>query len=129
MGGPIKEMVARNLLAVGDAGGHTIPTVGGGIPTGLVCGSIAGHVVASHVLDGGSLSEFDGAWRAQVGGTIENSLRIRRMSDVAFKNAKMMDWVTKRGLLTKEMMEKFILCEMDLKMKLVEKSLGIIGLG
>jgi geranylgeranyl reductase family protein len=129
VGGPIKEMVAGNVLAVGDAGGHTIPTVGGGIPTGLVCGSIAGQVVASHVLEGESLSGFDGAWRAQVGETIENSLRIRRMSDVAFKNAKMMDWVTKRGLLTKEMMEKFILCEMDLKMKLVEKSLGIIGLG
>lgn len=129
VGGPIAEMVAGNVLAVGDAGGHTIPTVGGGIPTGLVCGSIAGQVVASHVLDGGSLSGFDGAWRAQVGETIENSLRIRRMSDVAFKNAKMMDWVTRRGLLTREMMEKFILCEMDLKMKFVEKSLGIIGLG
>ena len=95
----------------------------------MVCGSIAGEVVASHVLEGGSLSEFDGAWRAQVGETLENSLRIRRMSDVLFRNARMIDWVTKRGLLTEEMMEKFILCEMDLKMKLVEKSLGIIGLG
>ena len=129
VGGPISEMVAGNVLAVGDAGGHTIPTVGGGIPPGLVIGSIAGQVVASHVLEGESLSEFDGAWRAEMGETIENSLRIRRMSDVAFKNAKMMDWVTKRGLLTEEMMEKFILCEMDLKMKLVEKSLGIIGIG
>jgi len=129
VGGPIKEMVAGNVLAVGDAGGHTIPTVGGGIPTGLVIGSIAGRVVASHVLEGVSLSVFDGAWRAEMGETIENSLRIRRMSDVAFKNAKMMDWVTRSGLLTKEMMEKFILCEMDLKMKLAEKSLGIIGLG
>ncbi len=129
VGGPISEMVAGNVLAVGDAGGHTIPTVGGGIPTGLVIGSIAGQVVASHVLEGESLSVFDGAWRAEMGETLENSLRIRRMSDVAFKNAKMMDWVTKRGLLTEEMMEKFILCEMDLKMKLVEKSLGIIGIG
>lgn len=129
VGGPIEEMVAGNVLAVGDAGGHTIPTVGGGIPTGLVIGSIAGRVVASHVLEGGSLSVFDGAWRAEMGETIENSLRIRRMSDVAFRNAKMMDWVTRSGLLTVEMMEKFILCEMDLKMKLVEKSLGIIGLG
>lgn len=129
VGGPIEEMVAGNVLAVGDAGGHTIPTVGGGIPTGLVIGSIAGRVVASHVLEGRSLSVFDGAWRAEMGETIENSLRIRRMSDVAFRNAKMMDWVTRSGLLTVEMMEKFILCEMDLKMKLVEKSLGIIGLG
>ncbi len=127
MGGPIEELVAGSVLAVGDAGGHTIPPVGGGIPTGLVIGSIAGQVVASHVLDGGSLSAFDGAWRAEMGETLENSLRIRRMSDVLFRNARMIDWVTKRGLLTVEMMEKFILCEMDLKMRLVEKSLGIIG--
>jgi len=78
VGGPIKEMVAGNVLAVGDAGGHTIPTVGGGIPTGLVIGSIAGRVVASHVLDGESLSVFDGAWRAEMGETIENSSRTRR---------------------------------------------------
>ena len=129
VGGPIKEMVAGNVLAVGDAGGHTIPTVGGGIPPGLVCGSIAGEVVASHVLEGSSLSEFDGAWRAEMGETLENSVRIRKMSDVVFKNARMIDWVTKRGWLTEEMIEKFILCDMDLKMKLVEKSLGIIGIG
>jgi len=128
VGGPISEMVAGNVLAVGDAGGHTIPTVGGGIPPGLVIGSIAGEVVASHVLEGRSLSEFDGTWRAEMGETLENSLRIRRMSDVVFKNARMIDWVTKRGWLTEEMIEKFILCEMDLKMKLVEKSLGLIGL-
>ena len=129
MGGPIEEMVAGNVLAVGDAGGHTIPTVGAGIPTGLVIGSIAGDSVADHVLEGVRLSAFDGAWRAEMGETIENSLRIRRMSDVAFRNAKMMDWVSKSGLLTREMLEKFILCEMDLKMKLAERSLGIIGLG
>jgi len=128
VGGPISEMVAGNVLAVGDAGGHTIPTVGGGIPPGLVIGSIAGEVVASHVLEGRSLSEFDGTWRAEMGETLENSLRIRKMSDVVFKNARMVDWVTKRGWLTEEMIEKFILCEMDLKMKLVEKSLGLIGL-
>ena len=129
VGGPIKEMCAGNVLAVGDAGGHTIPTVGGGIPPGLVIGSIAGQVVASHVLEGESLSGFDGAWRAEMGETLENSLRIRKMSDVVFKNARMIDWVTKRGWLTEEMIEKFILCEMDVKMKLVEKSLGMIGLG
>ena len=95
----------------------------------MVIGSIAGQVVASHVREGGSLSEFDGAWRAEMGETLENSLRIRKMSDVAFKNARMIDWVAKRGWLTEEMMEKFMLCEMDFKMKLVEKSLGIMGLG
>ena len=129
VGGPIEEMVAGNVLAVGDAGGHTVPTVGGGIPTGLVIGSIAGEVVASHVLEGGSLSAFDVAWRAELGETLKNSLRIRRMIDVVFKSARMIDWVTKRGWLTEEMIEKFMFCQIDVKMRLVEESIGLIGRG
>jgi geranylgeranyl reductase family protein len=129
VGGPIEKMCAGNVLAVGDAGGHTIPTVGGGIPPGLVIGSVAGESVAEHVLQDKSLTEFDGAWRAEMGETLENSLRIRRMSDVVFRNARMIDWVTKRGWLTEEMIEKFILCEMDTKMRLIERSMGIVGLG
>ena len=129
VGGPIEEMCAGNVLAVGDAGGHTIPTVGGGIPPGLVIGSIAGECVADHLLEGKGLSAFDGAWREEMGETLENSLRIRKMSDVVFRNERTIDWVTKRGWLTEEMIEKVILCEMDVKMRLVEKSLGLIDLG
>ena len=94
----------------------------------MVIGSIAGEVVASHVLEGGSLSAFDGAWRAELGETLKNSLRIRRMIDVVFKSARMIDWVTKRGWLTEEMIEKFMFCQIDVKMRLVEKSIGLIEL-
>jgi len=49
------------------------------------------------------------------------------MSDIVFKNERMIDAITKRGWLTEEMVEKFILCRMDAKMRLVEKTLGIMG--
>jgi digeranylgeranylglycerophospholipid reductase len=126
VGGPMARTSTEKVLAVGDAGGHTIPTVGGGVPPALVCGRIAGNSIADHVLEGKSLADFDPAWRGQMGRTLENSLRMRRMSDVVFKNERMIDIVTKRGWLTEEMVMKFILCEMDAKMRLMEKTLGLM---
>jgi len=127
VGGPMSRTSTEKVLAVGDAGGHTIPTVGGGVPPALIIGRIAGDTVADYVLGGKSLAGFDPAWRGQMGKTLENSLRMRRMSDVVFKNERMIDIVTKRGWLTKEMVMKFVLCEMDAKMRLMEKTLGLMG--
>ena len=70
---------------------------------------------------------FDSAWRGQLGRTLENSLRMRRMSDVVFKSERMIDLVTRRGWLTEEMVMKFVLCQMDAKMRLIEKTLGRMG--
>jgi len=126
VGGPMKRTASENILAVGDAAGHTIPTVGGGVPPGLICGNIAGQIASEHILEEAPLTSYDKAWRVQLGTTLENSLRIRRMSDVIFKNMRMIDLVTRRGWLTEEMVEKFVLCEMDIKMKLIEKTLMLV---
>ncbi len=126
VGGPMKKTASEKILAVGDAAGHTIPTVGGGVPPGLICGKIAGQIVSEHVLEEATLTTYDRAWRAQLGATLQNSLRIRRMCDVIFNNMRMIDLVTRRGWLTKEMVEKFVLCEMDIKMKLIEKTLMLV---
>jgi hypothetical protein len=75
---------------------------------------------------GKPLTRFEAAWRAQIGKTLENSLRMRRMSDVVFKNEKMIDFITKRGWLTEEMVMKFVLCEMDAKMRLMERTLRVM---
>ena len=127
VGGPLSSTTTERVLVVGDAGGHTVPTVGGGIPPGLICGRIAGQMAAEHILERKPLNQFEKAWREQIGATLENSLRMRKMSDVVFKNERMIDAITKRGWLTEEMVEKFVLCQMDAKMKLVEKTLGLMG--
>ena len=57
---------------------------------------------------------------------MENSLRIRRMSDVVFKNARIMELVSRRGWLNEEMIRKFVFCEMDAKMRLMESTLNLI---
>ncbi|MFB0558528.1 MAG: geranylgeranyl reductase family protein [Candidatus Bathyarchaeia archaeon] len=126
VGGPMKRTASENLIAVGDAAGHTIPTVGGGVPPGLICGRIAGMIMSEHIMNGNPLTSFDKAWRKQLGTTLENALRIRRMSDIVFKNERMIDLITRRGWLSREMVEKFVLCEMDTKMKLLEKTLMLV---
>ena len=125
--GPLKNTTTNNIIAVGDAAGHTIPTIGGGIPTGLICGRIAGKAIAAHIFEGEPIKKFEETWKKEIGETLQNSLRIRRMSDVIFNNYKMIDWFTKQGWLNKEMVEKFILCEMDTKMKIIEKTLRMVN--
>lgn len=127
VGGAMKRTSTEKVIAVGDAGGHTIPTVGGGVPPAMICGRIAGQTLAEHIKRGESLTRFDEAWKEQFGEVLENSLRIRKMSDVAFKNERVIDFVAKRGWLTEEMVTKFVLCQMDAKMRLMEKTLALMG--
>jgi digeranylgeranylglycerophospholipid reductase len=123
VGGPMTKTSVGNILVVGDAAGHTIPTVGGGIPPALICGRMAGKVIKEHILEGTPLIKYEKAWRSQLGVTLENSLRLRKMSDIVFGSDRMLDFITKRGWLTEEMVQKLILCKIDTRMKLVEKTL------
>ena len=123
VGGPIERTTTDRVLVVGDAGGHTIPTVGGGIPSGMIIGKIAGQVAAARVVDGKPLSDFDAAWKEQMGDVLYTSLRLRKMSDVVFRSKRMIDVVTKLDWLTKDTISKFVYCKMDAKMKLIERAL------
>jgi digeranylgeranylglycerophospholipid reductase len=125
VGGPLSKTYTDNVIAVGDAGGHTIPTVGGGIPPALICGRIAGQVIVEYLIKDLPLSNFQHQWKNQLGKTLENALRLRKMSDIVFNNEKIIDIVTKKGWLNNENIEKFVLCEIDIKMKLIEKTLTL----
>jgi digeranylgeranylglycerophospholipid reductase len=129
VGGPLETTSTGDVLVVGDAGGHTIPTVGGGVPPGMIVGRIAGNAVADSILEGKPLTHFDDTWKKAIGETLNNSLRLRRMSDVIFRNRMMIETVTKLGWLTRESILKFIYCEVDASMRLVEKALTKIESG
>jgi digeranylgeranylglycerophospholipid reductase len=123
VGGPLERTSTKRVIAVGDAGGHTIPTVGGGIPPSMIVGRIAGEVAAAHKNDGTPLTDFDRAWRSQIGKVLDNSLRLRKMSDVVFRSKKMIEVITRLDWLTRDTISKFIYCEVDTKMKLIERAL------
>jgi digeranylgeranylglycerophospholipid reductase len=123
VGGPMERTSTENVLVVGDAGGHTIPTVGGGIPPGLIVGKLAGEAAAAKVKHGTSLSKFDDAWKEQMGEVLNNSLRIRKMSDFVFKSKRMINVIARPELVNADTISKFVYCEIDNKMKVVERIL------
>ena len=123
VGGPLAQTYTDNVLIVGDAAGHTIPTVGGGVPPALICGRIAGSAIADHLQESKSLARYEKAWKRQIGSVLNNSLRLRNMADIVFRSDKTIDLLTKQGWLNEEMIEKLILCKMDAKMRLVERTL------
>jgi len=123
VGGPMARTCGGGVLVVGDAAGQTIPTVGGGVPPALICGRIAGRAAWKHLHEGESLSNYEEEWRRQLGGTLQNSLRLRRMSDIIFRWEGGFRFIAKRGWLNEDLVENLILCRIDAKMKLVEKTL------
>ena len=86
MSGPVRSSVAGNVVLVGDAAGHVMPSNGGGIPTAMIAGREAGEVIREHLAGGCSLYEYERRWRQLIGGPLRNSLRTRRLADIVFPN-------------------------------------------
>ncbi len=80
--GPISRTVNDSVMAVGDAAGMVIPTTGGGIPTALVAGKLAGEVAVGNLSEGVPLSAYDVAWRRQIGEALSNATRVKRVADM-----------------------------------------------
>lgn len=123
VGGPLKETCSDRVLAVGDAAGQTLPSVGGGVPTALICGRIAGRAIAQHLLEGTPLRRYEEGWRSQLGETLENSLRLRKMGDLLFSSDRRFNLAVKMGWVDEETVTKVILCRIDAKMRLIEGTL------
>jgi digeranylgeranylglycerophospholipid reductase len=123
VGGPLGVTSNEKVIVAGDAGGHTIPTVGGGIPPAMIVGKIAGEIIAAHMNNEVPLSDFDKEWNKQIGTVLSNSLRLRKMSDIVFKNKKMIEVITNLDWLTRETISNFIYCKIDYKMRFIEKTL------
>lgn len=66
-GGSFKQTVKNNVLLVGDAAGQVLPITGGGIPTAMLCGRIAGKVVSGYLLGQCKLSDYEELWRKELG--------------------------------------------------------------
>ncbi len=79
--GPRRRAVLGNVLLAGDAAGHLMPSNGGGIPTAMIAGSIAGTVAAQHVRDGLALSAYEKRCREAVGRELASATTTRRIFD------------------------------------------------
>ncbi|MCK5548605.1 MAG: NAD(P)/FAD-dependent oxidoreductase, partial [Thermoplasmata archaeon] len=82
--GPLRTTVKGNAVLVGDSAGHLMASNGGGIPTAMICGKIAGNAIGDHILLRKSLEEYERSWRNAIEKELKNSLTTRMMSDKVF---------------------------------------------
>lgn len=86
VGGPRRRTVRGNVLLTGDAAGHLMPCNGGGVPTAVICGSLAGRAAAAHVREGLALSGYDRNWREAVGRELAHAATTRRIFDLVTRS-------------------------------------------
>ncbi len=65
--GPVPNTTADDALLVGDAASHVMSTNGGGIPTALIGGDIAGEAIANFFEEEAQLSNYEETWRREFG--------------------------------------------------------------
>ena len=80
--GPLKTTAFKNTLLVGDAGGQLMSCNGGGIPTSMICGRIAGQTAAEYALNGAPLSVYEQRWRTQIGKELARGVATRHVFDI-----------------------------------------------
>ncbi|MHA2208758.1 MAG: geranylgeranyl reductase family protein [Candidatus Thorarchaeota archaeon] len=91
VGGPVDRTYSENVVLVGDAAGHVMACNGGGVPTALVGGEIAGESVVTHLTDGVSLASYEDTWRKEIGKELYTALRILRIADQVMPSDRITD--------------------------------------
>jgi geranylgeranyl reductase family protein len=86
VGGPKETVHNDNLILVGDAAGHVMSTNGGGIPTALVGGEIAGETVAGYLESRISLTDYERKWKEEIGNELYSSLTMLRIADFVMRS-------------------------------------------
>jgi len=86
VGGPRPRTVIGSVMLAGDAAGHLMACNGGGIPTAMIAGRIAGEVAASHVREGLPLSAYENMWRRAIGRELAHGVTTRRIFDMATRS-------------------------------------------
>ncbi len=81
VGGSLDRTWSQNVLLVGDAAGHVMASNGGGIPTALCGGIIAGETASNYLKAGVPLSNYEETWRAEFGNELDTALRVLRIAD------------------------------------------------
>jgi digeranylgeranylglycerophospholipid reductase len=81
VGPPPSTLVRENVLLCGDAANLVMATNGGGIPTAMLSGWLAGRAAAEHVRTGAPLSNYDGSWRAALFEPLDRAARVWRWGD------------------------------------------------
>lgn len=90
--GPIGRTFTESGLVVGDAAGHVIAVNGGGIPIAMICGRIAGRVIAEHLKDGVPLSLYEEEWKRQVYKPLRTAVHTKMLASLFFGSPRRLEF-------------------------------------
>ncbi len=121
VGGPLNTTWSDNALLVGDAAGHVMASNGGGIPTALCGGQIAGETVVNHLTNNVSLSLYEQKWRSEYGLELETALQVLRVADTVMPSDTLTDICM--NLAGVRFLEPLIRCRLPLPISIASKTL------
>ena len=81
IGPPPESLVVGRTIFAGDAANLVMATNGGGIPTAILSGHLAGRAAGRAARGMGELGEYDRAWKQTLYGPLERASRIQRWGD------------------------------------------------
>ncbi len=81
IGAPPESLVVGRAAFAGDAANLVMATNGGGIPTAMLSGYLAGRAAAATAREGRPLREYDRAWRAALREPLARAARLQRFGD------------------------------------------------
>lgn len=121
VGGPLEKTWSKNVLLIGDAAGHVMASNGGGIPTALCGGLIAGDVISAHLKEETPLSEYEKQWSAEFGLELQTALRVLRVADTVMPSDAITDICMR--LAGVRFLEPMIRCRLPLPVDLASKTM------
>ncbi len=107
--GPVSRTVRGNVLLVGDAAGHVMPTNGGGVNLAMLCARIAGHAIADYLEDGVPLGAYETRWRKVAGHQLATGVRIKKLADAFFPTDFWLEHAMR--IMGRRRMERAIRCQ------------------
>lgn len=118
--GPVSKTSSNNAVLVGDAAGHVMASNGGGIPTALSGGSIAGHVIAAHLENHIPLSTYDRIWKYEFGKELDTALSVLRIADSVMTSDPLTDVCMR--IAGTQFLEPLIRCRLPVPVDFVSKT-------
>ncbi|MFX1510318.1 MAG: geranylgeranyl reductase family protein [Promethearchaeota archaeon] len=121
VGGPVTRTYFNSVLLVGDAAGHVMASNGGGIPTALGGGEVAGIAAAKHIQENMPLCWYEETWKKEFGQELGSALDILRIADRILTS----DNLTNRcmQLAGPRYLQHLIRCRLPFSVKIASKTL------
>ncbi|MFX0084444.1 MAG: geranylgeranyl reductase family protein [Candidatus Hodarchaeota archaeon] len=73
--------LTKNVILVGDAACQVVSSVGAGIPTSMVAGTLAARTIANYLSGIGSLDQYQVEWQKQMLPMFKSAYKLRRFFD------------------------------------------------